>query len=77
MLLSITNGHKILFMVPFNGPSHWILMQNFVKALVERGHEVTAIVNAPITKFHSPNYTEILIEPPFDVKQICKCVAQF
>lgn len=65
MLLTITNGYKILFMVPFNAPSHWILLQHFVKELIERGHEVTAIVNSPISNFQSPNYTEILIDPPF------------
>nr|QQJ43251.1 UDP-glycosyltransferase 1-GP [Mayetiola destructor] len=66
MLLSVTVGYKILFMVPFNAPSHWILLQHFVKELVtKRGHHVTAIVNTPITNFQSPNYTEILIDPPF------------
>lgn len=66
-LFTIVNGSKILFLVPFNGPSHWIILQNFVKALVNRGHEVTAIVNNPITNFQSTNYTEILIDPPLDL----------
>lgn len=70
--VSVANGYKILFMVPFNGPSHWILLQNFVKALVNRGHEVTAIVNTSISNFKSPNYTEILINPPFDMSTVCK-----
>ncbi|XP_031625276.1 UDP-glucuronosyltransferase 1-7-like [Contarinia nasturtii] len=70
MLLSITNGYKILFMVPFNWPSHWILLQHFVKALVERGHHVTAVVNIPIKNFQSPNYTEILIDPPFELEKV-------
>lgn len=72
-IVSISNGYKILFLVPFSGPSHWILLQNFVKELINRGHEVTAIVNAPINNFKSPNYTEILINPPFDLSTICKC----
>lgn len=71
-MLSIANGCKILFLVPFAGPSHWFLMQGFVKELVKRGHEVTAITNTPITNFKSANYTEILINPPFDTRTICK-----
>lgn len=70
--VSVSNGYKILFLVPFNGPSHWILLQNFVKELVNRDHEVTAIVNTPITNFKSSNYTEILISPSFDLTTICK-----
>lgn len=58
-------------MVPFPGPSHWFLLQNFVKALVDRGHEVTAIVNKKITDFNSPNYTEVLIDPPYDLTKVC------
>lgn len=73
-LLSISNGYKILFLVPFAGPSHWFLMQNFVKELLNRGHEVTAITNTPISNFQSPNYTEILINPPFDLMTVCKCL---
>lgn len=69
-ILSIANGYKILFMVPFSGPSHWILLQNFAKELVNRGHEVTAVVNRPITNFKSPNYTEILIDPPLDLTTV-------
>lgn len=69
-LLTVVHGHKILFLVPFSGPSHWFLLQNFAKELVNRGHEVTAVVNKPIKNFKSPNYTEILIDPPLDLKAI-------
>lgn len=71
-LISISNGYKILFLVPFSGPSHWFLLQTFVKELVDRGHEVTAIVNKQILNFNSPNYTEILINPPCDLSAVCK-----
>lgn len=74
--LSISNGYKILFLVPFSGPSHWLSLQYFVKELVYRGHEVTAVVNAPITNFKSnfrSNYSEILIVPPLDLKKISMC----
>lgn len=60
-------------MVPFPGPSHWILLQEFAKELLLRGHEVTAIVNKPINNFKSPNYTEILIDKPFNLSSVCKC----
>lgn len=71
-ILSIANCSKILFLVPFPGPSHWILLQNFAKELVNRGHEVTAIVNKPITNFQSANYTEILIDKEFNFDAICE-----
>lgn len=58
-------------MVPFASTSHWILLQNYVKELVNRGHAVTAIVNQPITNFTMSNYTEVLIDPPFDLRSVC------
>lgn len=39
---------------------------------MNRGHEVTAIVNTPIRDFHSPNYTEVLINPRYDQSKIRK-----
>lgn len=68
------SGYKILFLVPFPGSSHWLVLQSFAKELLNRGHEVTAIVNSRINNFTSPNYTEILIDPPFDLDAICKFV---
>lgn len=47
-------------------------LQNFAKELMNRGHEVTAIVNTPIRDFHSPNYTEVLINPRYDQSKIRK-----
>lgn len=63
-------------MVPFPGPSHWFLLQNYVKELLNRGHEVTAIVNTKISNFNSPNYTEVLIDPPHDLSNVCTCLKQ-
>uniref|UniRef100_A0A182TRD4 Uncharacterized protein n=1 Tax=Anopheles melas TaxID=34690 RepID=A0A182TRD4_9DIPT len=57
---------KILFLVPFPAPSHWLWMEHFVKELLSRGHEVTAITNFPAKEAHR-NYTEILIDPPYDI----------
>lgn len=76
-LISIANGYKILFVVPFPGTSHWMGLQNFAKELMNRGHEVTAIVNNPINNFKSPKYNEILIDPPFNLSQECKSVGLY
>uniref|UniRef100_A0A182PLS9 UDP-glycosyltransferases domain-containing protein n=1 Tax=Anopheles epiroticus TaxID=199890 RepID=A0A182PLS9_9DIPT len=59
-------GGKILFLVPFPAPSHWLWIEHFVKELLSRGHEVTAITNFPAKEPHR-NYTEVLIDPPYDI----------
>lgn len=72
VVVASVNGANILFLVPFPGPSHWILLQQFAMELVNRGHNVTAVVNQPIKNFKSPNYTEVLIDPPLDLTKICE-----
>uniref|UniRef100_A0A182YRJ6 UDP-glycosyltransferases domain-containing protein n=1 Tax=Anopheles stephensi TaxID=30069 RepID=A0A182YRJ6_ANOST len=57
---------KILFLVPFPAPSHWLWIEHFVKELLSRGHEVTAITNFAFKEPHR-NYTEVLIDPPYDI----------
>lgn len=58
-------AHKILVLVPFNGKSHWNYMSVFVKELLDRGHEVTTVTSISMgSKLN--NYTEILIDPPYD-----------
>ncbi|XP_050072375.1 uncharacterized protein LOC126560460 [Anopheles maculipalpis] len=57
---------KILFLVPFPAPSHWLWIEHFVKELLSRGHEVTAITNFALKEPHR-NYTEVLIDPPYDI----------
>lgn len=64
--------YKILFLVPFNAKSHWLFLENFVKALLERQHELTCITSISLTGTHPVNYTEILIEPALDFESICK-----
>lgn len=71
-VLSIANSANILFLCPFPSPSHWFLLQNFVKELVNRGHVVTSVVSKPISNFNSSNYIEILIDPPFDLDKNCE-----
>lgn len=50
------------------------MLQNLAKELMNRGHELTAIVNYPISNFQSPNYTEVLIDPPLDASKIRKSI---
>lgn len=49
------------------GKSHWVYLENFVRALLDRKHEVTCITNVPMSGPKSENYTEILIDPPLDM----------
>lgn len=60
------DSSKILVLVPFPAPSHWLWLNHFVQELLERGHQITAIANFPAKSPHA-NYTEILIDPPYDI----------
>jgi glucuronosyltransferase len=42
------------------------MLRHFIRALLERGHEVTTLATFPHKETH-PNYTEILIDPPFNL----------
>lgn len=70
-------------MVPFNGKSHFLYMQSFVKALLERQHEVTLLTSFSMLDLKLANYTEVLIDKPFDfssqseLKQLCFLNKQF
>lgn len=66
------NSSKILILVPFNGPSHWLMFQDFIAVLTSRGHEVTALTGIKYSKAHPNNYTEVLIDPPYDLSSVCK-----
>ena len=70
---SIIEGSKILFLIPFPGPSHFLMFKVFIKELIDRGHEVTAISAYPF-KERLDNYTEILIEPQWSFGDACKCL---
>lgn len=70
--VSVINGYKILFLSPHNAKSHQIYMQSFVKALLNRGHHVTFLTSAPFYWPNGVNYTEILVDPPFDTDTIRK-----
>lgn len=60
-------------MGPFNGKSHFLYLQSFVKALLDRGHEVTFLTSQSLSHLKLDNYTEVLIDPPFDIHSLCEC----
>lgn len=75
-MVPFIDAYKILFTVPISGKSHWVYAENFVEALLERGHEVTAITNYAFRGKSHSNYTEVIIDPPYDyttlgISEIC------
>lgn len=68
LLVSVVHGYKVLFLVPFTGPSHWLMLKHFIRELTERGNEVTCITSF---KFGDPiqNYTEVLIDPAYPIRE--------
>lgn len=72
---TFTEGYKILIITPLPGPSHILMFKVFVKELVSRGHEVTAIT-ALTMKEQFKNYTEVLIDPPYTFDDICESSSQ-
>lgn len=39
-LIPFIQSYRILFLVPFPAPSHWIWLRHFSEELIQRGHEV-------------------------------------
>ncbi|XP_052866527.1 UDP-glucosyltransferase 2-like [Anopheles cruzii] len=68
-LVTVSDGHKILFLAPFPGPSHWLMMKHFIRALSERGHEVTAITAFPFGEPLPSLYNEVVIDPPYPIRK--------
>lgn len=56
----IANGYRILGVFPLNGKSHWIMMEELVKGLARRGHQVDIVTHFP-QKVPIPNLREISI----------------
>lgn len=52
--------------------SHWLYAETFVKSLLERGHEVTCVTSFRLSGPKQANYTEVLIDPPFDLNSFSK-----
>ncbi|KAG4077629.1 hypothetical protein HA402_008889 [Bradysia odoriphaga] len=70
LLIGTTCGSKILFLAPINGKSHWLFMQDFIKALLDRHHEVTTLTPITWNGVRPDNYTEVLIDPPLNIEDI-------
>uniref|UniRef100_A0A2M3ZEA6 Putative udp-glucuronosyltransferase 1-1 n=1 Tax=Anopheles braziliensis TaxID=58242 RepID=A0A2M3ZEA6_9DIPT len=67
-VVALSDGYKILFLAPFPGPSHWLMMKHFIRELADRGHEVTCITAFKYGEPAPPNYTEVLIDPPYPIR---------
>lgn len=65
-VISFASAGNILFLVPFNGPSHWLFLSHFIRELLNRGHHVTAVTGIKYGESLHLNYTEVLIDPPYD-----------
>lgn len=77
ILITLSNGYKILFLGPLNGKSHWLYMSSFVEALIDRGHEVTFLTSNSLKNLNLPNYTEVLIDPPLKMESTSERVFFF
>lgn len=81
LITSLTDAYKILVLFPFIAKSHWLMFEYLIEEMLKHGHDVTAITSFKphrglILTGHE-NYTEILIEPAFDVKSLGKnCTKQ-
>lgn len=64
-LSTAANGYEILVLGPYNTPSHFLYLSSFVRALLDRGHEVTYLTSISLKNSNQANYTEVLIDPPF------------
>lgn len=71
-LVAACNAYKVLVLCPMNGRSHFLYMSTFVEALLGRGHEVTYLTSNSHHNLKLANYTEVLIDPPFNVPSKCK-----
>lgn len=71
-LAQATEKKNILVLVPMNGKSHMNYMEVFIRELINRGHEVTCITSVSISGTKPDSYTEVLIDPPFDINAFGK-----
>lgn len=72
--LALCNGYNVLFLAPLNGKSHFLYMSSFVRALLDRGHKVTFLTSNSLSHLNLANYTEVLIDPPFDIATNCNYI---
>ncbi|XP_018055638.1 PREDICTED: UDP-glucuronosyltransferase 2B19-like isoform X1 [Atta colombica] len=60
--LSICHGYRLLGIFPFHGKSHFVMVEQLMKGLARKGHQVDVISKFPLKKPY-PNYTDIVILP--------------
>ena len=73
-LVACVNGHKkVLFIAPINGHSHWNYLKIFIRELINREYDVTCITSIRMNDKSLSNYTEILIDPPFNLVNMSMC----
>lgn len=70
LLLSALSWHhaessRILGVFVFPGRSHWMMIDAILNGLLDRGHQITAIANYPLSRKHE-NYTELRVAPIYD-----------
>lgn len=66
------NAFNVLFLGPFVGTSHFLYCKSFVIELLKRGHQVTFMTSNSMKEMNLANYTEILIEPRFEIEKMSK-----
>jgi len=57
----IVNGYRILGIFPLNGKSHWVMMEELMKGLARRGHQVDVVTHFP-QKNPIPNLKDISLK---------------
>lgn len=75
-IISCFNSYDFLFIL---GTSHFLFMSEFVKALLDRGHEVTFITIFSLNHLNLTNYTEISIniQNRSDTESKCQLLYDF
>ncbi|XP_012215174.1 UDP-glucosyltransferase 2 [Linepithema humile] len=61
----VVNGYRILGVFPLNGKSHWVMMEELMKGLARRGHQVDVVTHFP-QKTPIPNMREISLKGSVD-----------
>ena len=62
LVISVSNGYRILAVFPFYGRSHMGVLEQIAKGLAKNGHQVDVISHFPLKK-PFPNYTDIVFLP--------------
>jgi len=56
---SICHGYRFLALIPYSSHSHFVMIEQLLKGLVRKGHQVDVISNYPLKEPY-PNYNDIL-----------------